>query len=383
MLGFVKRYTYIFIALFILCQLSLPLKTTDRLRCISVAALSPSWMGLSKTKDGICKIAAIWPSGKYYLSPEIKNEIETLKLENHNLHYQVELLKAQVDLEKLVGEEAELLKRFVQDDAYAKRRKAEIFRLIDLYTPSIIGKVIFRETASWSSSFWINLGEKTNQTLGKTVIAKNSPVVVGTSLLGIVEYVGDHRSRVRLITDSSIVPSVRILRGGEQKQVIAEHARKLLGMIEACEEIVQDHPIKKELNQFFHHLNPNGKNFYLAKGELRGMRGPLFRSRHALLQGLGFNYDFEDEEGPSRDLKSGRPVQSQEQAIALVRKGDILVTTGIDGVFPAGLRAGQVSKVLPLREGASSYELDALSLIANFDNISYVTVLPPLNSDSN
>jgi hypothetical protein len=34
-----------------------------------------------------------------------------------------------------------------------------------------------------------------------------------------------------------------------------------------------------------------------------------------------------------------------------------------------------------LREGASAYELDALSLIENFDDISYVTVLPLLNFD--
>jgi rod shape-determining protein MreC len=377
----VKRYTYIFIAFFILCQLSLSTKTTDRLRSMSVAALSPPWLGLSSAKESVFKIAAVWPSGGYYTSPEMKNELEGLKLENHNLRYQVELLKAQVDLEKLVGEEAELLKKFVQDDAYAKRRKAEVFRLIDLYTPAVVGKVIFRETASWSSSFWINLGEKTNHDLGKTVIAKNSPVVVGTSLLGIVEYVGQHRSRVRLVTDASIVPSVRILRGSEQVQVIAQQIKKLLEMVSGCEEMIQDHPVKKELIDFYQKLNPSGKNYYLAKGELKGMKEPLFRCRQALLQGIGFNYDFEDEEGSARDLKSGRPLQGSAQEIPLVQKGDILVTTGMDGIFPAGLKTGQVTKVFPLREGASAYELDALSLIENFDDISYVTVLPPLNSD--
>jgi len=305
-----------------------------------------------------------------------------MRLEIHNLRDQLELLKAQVDLEKLVVEEAELLKYFAQDDAYAKRRKAEIFRLVDLYAPSIIGKVIFRETASWSSSFWINLGEKTNQTLGRILIAKNSPVVIGTSVLGIVEYVGQHRSRVRLITDSSIAPSVRILRGSEQTSVIADQARKLLVMLESYDEISKEHSIKKELDQFLKNLNPVHENFYLAKGEMRGMRGPLFRSRHALLQGVGFNYDFEDDEGPSRDLRSGRPVHpTTAPETALVKKGDVLVTTGMDGIFPAGLRVGQVVQVHPLREGASAYELDALPLIGNFDNISFVAVLPPLDSN--
>lgn len=350
------------------------------MRSISVAALSPSWNFLSNTKEGFLKLAAILPSSA--ATPHIQREFESMRLEIHNLHDQLELLKAQVDLEKLVVQEAELLKYFAQDDAYAKRRKAEIFRLVDLYAPSIIGKVIFRETASWSSSFWINLGEKTNQTLGKTLIAKNSPVVVGTSVLGIVEYVGQHRSRVRLITDSSIAPSVRILRGSEQKSVIADQARKLFVMLESYDGISKDHPIKKELNQFLQNLHPDNENLYLAKGEMRGMRGPLFRSRHALLQGVGFNYDFEDEEGPSRDLRSGKPVnQTTAQEITLVKKGDILVTTGMDGIFPAGLRVGQVAQVHPLREGASAYELDALPLIENFDNISFVAVLPPLDSN--
>lgn len=375
-----KRYTYIFIALFVLCQLSLPITASDRLRSVSVAALSPSWNFLSTIKEGFLKLAAILPSEG--ATPHVQREIDSMRLEIHNLHDQLELLKAQVDLEKLVVQEAELLKYFAQDDAYAKRRKAEIFRLVDLYAPSIIGKVIFREAASWSSSFWINLGEKTNQTLGRTLIAKNSPVVVGTSVLGIVEYVGQHRSRVRLITDASIAPSVRILRGSEQKNLITDQARKLLAMLESYDAISKDHPIKKELNQFLQNLHPDKENFYLAKGEMRGMRGPLFRSRHALLQGVGFNYDFEDDEGPSRDLRSGRPInQNTADEIALVKKGDVLVTTGMDGIFPAGLRVGQVTQVHPLREGASAYELDALPLIGNFDNISFVAVLPPLDSN--
>ena len=377
MLGFVKRYTYIFIALFIWCQLSLPITATDRLRSISVAALAPTWNLFSKMKEGFFKVAAVWPSGGYQISPEMQKEIAMMRLEIHTLRDQLELMKAQVDLEKLVGQEAELLKHFAQDDAFSKRRKAEIFRLIDLYSPSVIGKVIFRETASWSSSFWINLGEATNQVLGKTVIAKNSPVVMGTSVLGIVEYVGQHRSRVRLITDSSIVPSVRILRGSEQKRVIAEQAKKLLSMFEAY----QDHPLKKELAQFVQNFRTHGENFYLAKGELRGIRGPLFRSRQALLQGVGFNYDFEDEEGPGRDLRSGQLLSGEGKEAVLVRKGDLLVTTGMDGIFPPGLKVGQVSKVYPLREGATTYELDALPLIDNFDNISFVTVLPPLDSN--
>jgi rod shape-determining protein MreC len=363
----VKRYTYIFIALFILCQLSLPTKATDGMRSTVVASLSPPWGFLLAAKEGFFKVMAIWPSGGYYTSPAVKKEIEVLKLENHNLKTQLELLKAQLDLEKIVGQEAELLKNYAGNDETAKRRKAEIFRLIHLYTPSVMGKVIFRETGSWSSSFWINLGEKTNEALGKTVIAKNSPVVLGTSVLGVIETVGRHRSRVRLITDSSIVPSVRAVRGGGQKQIIIEQARRLLELVENNEE--KDNALKSAL-QLLCRSNAEQSNHYLAKGELRGVRGSFFRSRHAVLHGVGFNYDFEDEEGQSRDLRSD----------AWVKQGDVLVTTGMDGIFPAGLQVGQVKKVYPLHEGASSYELDAIPLIKNFDEITFVTVLPPLDT---
>jgi rod shape-determining protein MreC len=376
MLKNVKRYTYILIAVFIWCQLSLSTAATDRLRSISVATLAPSWNLLSDVKGGFSQIAAVWPSGGYRTSPHVQREFESMRLEIHNLRSQLELMKAQVDLEKLVVEEAELLKHFARDDAFSKRRKSEIFRLIDLYSPSVIGKVIFRETTAWSSSLWINLGEKTNQVLGKIVIAKNSPVVMGTTVLGIVEYVGYHRSRVRLITDSSIAPSVRVLRGSQQSQVIAQQSKKLLFLLETYE----DHPIKKELIQFIQKLCSSGEDFYLAKGELRGIRGPLFRSRQALLQGVGFNYDFEDEEGLSRDLRTGKTSHGTEQKIALVQKGDILVTTGMDGIFPPGLKVGQVTLVYPLQEGASAYELDAVPLIENFNNIPFVTVLPPLDT---
>ena len=45
----------------------------------------------------------------------------------------------------------------------------------------------------------------------------------------------------------------------------------------------------------------------LAKGEVHGKSGPLWASKNILLQGTGFNYDFADEVGPARDLRTGIP----------------------------------------------------------------------------
>lgn len=276
-------------------------------------------------KDVFLKLTTIWPAGGYFIPPEVKKELELLKLENHNFRHQIELLKAQIDVEKLIGEQAFAVSR-LSNDGFSKRRKEEIVRQIDFYSQSIVASVIFRETASWSSSLWINVGEKTNQQLGRELIAKNSPVVIGTSIVGVVEHVGKHRSRVRLITDASVTPSVRVVRDGKQ---------------------------------------------YLAKGLLQGVRLPQWRSRHTLLKGIGFNGDFGDEEAPSRELRKE----------FLVKEGDILVTTGMDGVFPGELKAGEVRRVYPILEGATTYELDAEPFITDFENISFVTVLPPMEPD--
>ena len=48
-------------------------------------------------------------------------------------------------------------------------------------------QVIFRDPTCWSSSLWIDIGEENNLALGQKIIAKNSPVVSGSSLVGIVE----------------------------------------------------------------------------------------------------------------------------------------------------------------------------------------------------
>ncbi len=304
------------------------MRVSDGLRSTAVAAIAPPWRLFSYFKKGCLYAATIWPSGGYYASPEIREEIASLRLENHHLQQQVELLKAQIDLEKLIGEEAQLLKRFETGEGAAKRRRMEIERLLEMYMPAVIAQVVFRESASWASTLWINLGNQSNAEFGKVVIAKNSPVVLGTSLVGIVEYVGEHRSRVRLMTDPLIAPSVRVLR--------------------------------------------EDKNLYLAKGEMNGVRTSLLRNRSTVLRGVGFNYDFEDEEGPSRNLVSTVP---------LIQKGDLLVTTGMDGVFPSGLKVGQVSHVYPLCEGGSAYEVDAAALAGNFNDISFVMILPPLYDD--
>lgn len=186
-------------------------------------------------------------------------------------------------------------------------------------------KVIFRSPAAWDSTLWINVGKATNAQLGRDIVLHNSPVVVGRSIVGVVDYVGEQQSRVRLITDSGLTPSVRVSRN----------------------------------------------NLLLAKGELRGISQPLWRTQKPLLKGSGFNYDFADEKGPAQDLRSGN----------ILRQGDLLVTTGLDGVFPPNLQAARITKVYPLREGDAFYEVDAQPTATELDELSYLFVLKPIGYD--
>lgn len=325
----IRRYGYIFLALVLLVALSLPEGGAMRLRSAAVATLTPTWRHISNCKELFMNITTVWPTGGYHTPPHVMKELEMIRLENYQLKAQLEHLKAELNLEKVIEKQAQLLMKMSDVDAYTQRRKEEIFRQLELYSHAITARVIFKENGSWNSSVWVNVGEATNKRLKTRLIEKNSPVVLGTTVIGVIDYVGEHRSLVRFITDRAVAPSVRVVRGDE-------------------------------------------KGLYLAKGEVQGMRYPLWRSRGTVLRGLGFNYDFEDGEGSSRDLRS----------TSIIQTGDSIVTTGMDGLFPAGLRLGTISKVYSLQEGSTSYEADIQSPIENFENISFVTILPALSDES-
>lgn len=375
---------YGFLLFLVLLMISMPYQAADKIRSFAVATVAPSWRMVNFFKDSFFKITTVIPSGGFQTSPAVLRELDVLRYENHSLKSQLEVLKEYLISEQSLQHQVDQLKEFNVEETFFRRRASELFRLIELQAKSISGRVVFREPASWSSSLWINIGERNNQLVGKTIIAKNSPVVLGSSVVGVVEYVGQNRSRVRLITDSGLVPSVRAVRGAEQNRAVVEQVETLLTTLEAR----QDLPGAKEsiemLNRLTTTLAENRSNFYLAKGELYGSSAPLWRARGNLLHGVGFNYDFADEEGPARNLRTGEPSSSlgtpvkEGDRLELVKEGDLLVTTGMDGVFPAGLHVAQVVAVHPLREGACVFDLEAKALVSHLDDLSFVTVLPPV-----
>lgn len=374
-----RRYGYLILAALLLSVLSIPDHFANRMRSASIGLVAPSWRHFGNLKEMFLKITTVWPSGGYHTPPHVVKELEMIRLENYQLKLQLDLLKAELKLDKMISDQVDQLMRNSDQSEYAQRRKEEIFRQLELYSHAITARVIFRESTAWKSSVWVNVGESTNRRLKIRLIEKNSPVVLGTTVVGLVDHVGENRSRIRLLTDRALTPSVRVIRGNEQKQIAFREVEKVVRLLSSYEGGV----IAEKLKPLLHHLEQGmtlqEKNLYLAKGESQGMRYPIWRSRGTVLHGQGFNYDFEDREGPSRDLRTGRSSSSHEEAVPLIQAGDVVITTGMDGLFPAGLRVGTISKVYPLKEGACAYEADIQSLVEEFDNLLFVTILPSLS----
>lgn len=315
-----------------------------------------------------------------------KQELERLKQDNYLLHLQVDHIRQWLLSEDRIHEQIDLLKSAAdplitkESASFLHRRRQEILKFLQLEAQAIPAKVIFREPGTWSNYIWINVGEADNARLQEAVIAKNSPVLLGNSVVGVIDLIGKTQSRVCLITDNRLTIAVRAVRGKQQDHFLLEQLNTLLFFLEkrqnsTCVQETQEAvlALARLKNQWI----PLEQNIYLAKGELQGTGRPLWRSCGSFLKGTGFNYDFADEEGPGRDLRSAL-IYDKKPPVTLLNVGDLLITTGLDGVFPAGLRVAIVSKVDILQEGQCFYNLEALATAGSFDELNFVCVLPAL-----
>jgi rod shape-determining protein MreC len=258
------------------------------------------------------------------------------------------------------------------------------------FSKALIGEVLYRSEHTWNSSLWIDLGEDDNPKDGPILIAKNSPVLSGDSVIGVIDFCGRKTSLVRLISDSNLTIAVRAARGSIEDTAAIQHIQELADFVSDKKNCFQREEEMKAflilLDTLKTNLGTENKTYLLAKGELQGHGTPFWRSTGALLRGTGFNYDYKDSYGPARDLRTGEPIDpdgeyKNSEKMALIQGGDILITSGMDGIFPEGLKVAKVETIEPLREGAYAYELTATPTAVDLMNIRSVIVLPPQGFD--
>lgn len=258
------------------------------------------------------------PEKKLAHEEVLRRQIERLKNQNRLLKEKMVHLALQLKESELFSKEHENLGHME-----LVRRRDELRRLVSLSHDGVHATIIYRPVTTWNNGFWVDQGSDTNNRLAVIAIAKNSPVLFDGQLIGVVEEVTPTRSRIRLITDPNLSIAVRARRS----------------------------------------------ETLLAKGELCGSPSALWARGATTLFGRGFNYDFADAEGPAQDLRSQDP--------ALLKTGDILITSGLDGLFPAGLPVARVTDIAPLKEGDYAYSLTAEPL-ASLDDLHTIFILPPL-----
>ncbi|MEX0961239.1 MAG: rod shape-determining protein MreC [Simkaniaceae bacterium] len=236
-------------------------------------------------------------------------------------------------------------------------------------------RVLFREPNSWQTTLWLNIGSDDRQGL------KNAPVIIGRSLIGLIESVEAKRSKVRLILDPSLSVAVRTLRGGEANRELKHHLTALFEILTRRDDLFTSFKKKdKLLNQLAHldvQLNEK-ETLHLAKGETKGASSLFWRSFTSTIKGIGFHYDETDKYGPARELRTGKPYgELHALKVALIEEGDLLVTSGLDGIFPENLHVGRVLSVSPLEEGAISYEIEASLTAGSLEDLKHCYILLP------
>lgn len=310
--------TYIALAACLFAWLSIPAKVADQMRAFTVATCAPTWDFTNQLHAYLADRPLFWTKKH----PSDDKLARRLELENAMLRSQLEKLSQWVFSEERLEKRLEEFQELDTSTKPLLQRRAKHFAsLIEAELIAMPCSVVYRSPSSWSSSLWVNIGEETNASIGAKVVAKNSPVLSGTAVVGVIDFVGKRQSRVRLVTDEHLCPSVRVARNG----------------------------------------------LYLAKGEIHGSGGPIWRSKAATLKGVGFNYAFEDECGAC------------PEGVDLFQKGDLLVTTGFDGVFPPDLVVGTVRRIHPSKPGSFIYSMDVDPAASDLNDLKALYVIPSRN----
>ena len=242
---------------------------------------------------------------------------------------------------------------FAHQRRFLERRKQDHLYLSQLYKKLKLAKVFFYEGML---GVWVNAGKIEG-------IKPNSPVTVGAAVIGVVEEVKEHRSRIRLITDAKLRIAARIAQGKWRDRFLWSQLLTLSHHCSLFEEYQQYTPMLQHCAEEVVSNLSMDKSKLTLKGVLKGDQS-LFKG-NCLLKGEGFQCEHEDNESSAADVST-----------LAVEKGDLLVTSGLDGVFPPGLFLGVVEES---HRRDFCYDLSASACVENLSLLEYVTILPPVS----
>jgi rod shape-determining protein MreC len=327
-------------------------------------------MNLPKGGSDKIRLLAVSPFRRSFFE-ENSDDLTKLQIENQTLKAQIDHAYEWLLSDLRLSEQLDVLKE-LEKHTVCEQRSNHLREILRSQLVSIPAQVIYRDPSSWSSCIWVNVGDENNAALGKTVVSKNSPVIADGALVGVIDYVGKKQSRIRLITDSGLAPAVRVNRGATQNRELARQLHVLLQQLEKRDDLFSSQEEKEKLFASLNNLREkNGvcwEDGYLAKGEVHGSSAPFWRSRSPVLKGIGFHFDYLDKERISPDAK-----------IPILKEGDLLVTSGLDGIFPPGFPVGFVSSVDPIKEGGYFYNIEVKPAVNNLNDLRTVFILPSLS----
>lgn len=226
----------------------------------------------------------------------------------------------------------------------------------------ISAQVVFRQPRLCSHCVWINVGSMHNDKAGRALVGVNSPVLSSGNLVGVVDEVLQRVSRVRLITDKQFTPSVRAIKGSDSVRYLLFKLNQDLDYLSRVSSSEKDLEISALISQIQQNLLKGEEGSQLlGRGELEGSIHEALKTASLEVKGVAFNYE---EEGNSS-----------------FSEGDLLVTTGLDGVFYKGLPVAQVSFVDKEKREEPFYKIRAKLLATDLFSLQHVTVLPSRAAD--
>jgi rod shape-determining protein MreC len=267
------------------------------------------------------------------------------------------LWSAVAQLRESMGVEDALRERVRQlelERALLLRKLEESHALAQQGTQGLRVRVLAREPGAWERFLWVDAGRETH---GEgSPLQKHSPVVCGDAVVGLIEYVGRRQSLVRLISDPQCCPAVQLSEEGPSGLL---HAVRRLDLLLGASETVE-HQLKRSLQQLLSQIPIPDHSGGSWKGILKGASSD--RRVGQILKGDFFAAEWE---------------HRQERSAKAPKAGHLLVTSGLDGLFPAGLRVGYLEAIQPPNGSQLMRGFTALPAVESLEDLQWLTILSP------